>query len=182
MGGSNLGLQTARGSGTTGHIQKNVSRNSKGKSSVVGHYEKRRAVKSGRAREEHIVEKSKERREERAKINEHNRRRDIEVRCVELKESLEETDENEETIDKKVQEFRKDLVDGPMAVESNSYYHPDSRNLSCNISSRPQTLEYLKNYKNGELHKNENQSLHQYKRRYIDSKRERLRLKKGRFE
>ena len=176
MSGDNVGLQTARGSGTTGHIQKNVSRKDKGKSSTVGQYEKRRAAESGRAREEHIFGKSRERRQERAKINEHNLMRDIEVKCVELRESLEEIGEDEDKINKKVQNFRKELVDGKTtAMEDNKYHLSESKNLLSSIDSRLQT------YKNDKQHKNKNQSLHQYKRRYIDSKREILRLKE-RFE
>lgn len=105
MSYSGVGLQTPRGSGTSGHVQK----------SLVD--KKRQGSREQRKRHEH----DEKRRAARAKqvaarkaagseIKDHDRRRAISVKCSELRDKLEAQDIEDEEIARRVDELRLNLT------------------------------------------------------------------------
>jgi len=89
-----IGLQTARGSGTNGYVQKNLSAIRKTKEKVSDYREK----------EDNAVRPFD------PELVEHDRRRQAELRCVELRDLLEEQELSEAEIDRKVNDFRAKLL------------------------------------------------------------------------
>jgi len=89
-----IGLQTARGSGTNGYVQRNISAIRQTKEKVPDYHEKEDTAV--RPFDPELVE--------------HDRRRQAEVRCMELRELLEEQGLPEADIDKKVSDFRNKLL------------------------------------------------------------------------
>jgi len=71
-----IGLQTARGSGTNGYVQRNL-----------GHVRRNRRKTGYRRMEEHAIPKAH--REPNAEILEHQRKRQVEVKCMELQVEME---------------------------------------------------------------------------------------------
>ncbi|OXU21104.1 hypothetical protein TSAR_012225 [Trichomalopsis sarcophagae] len=90
-----VGLPTPRGSGTSGHVQRNCA---------VLH--KREKTKHS---EEHKADPIN--RQPNKEILEHTRKREIEVKCIELSDTLEEQGYTEEEIENKVQSYRKILLE-----------------------------------------------------------------------
>jgi len=90
-----IGLTTARGSGTNGYVQRNLSTIRKTKEKVQD-YAAREEDKAVRPFDPELVE--------------HERRRQTEVRCLELRELLEEQGISESEIDEKVNTFRTKLL------------------------------------------------------------------------
>lgn len=95
-----IGLETARGSGTNGFVQRNMA--------------------FVRARKEKVTYKTEEEiarseaslnREPNLEILEHDRKRKIELKCMELRELMEEQGHDEDAIEAKVNAFRTALVD-----------------------------------------------------------------------
>lgn len=95
-----IGLQTARGSGTNGHVQRNLSFVRQGKKDNVKYkteadLSKAEAINNRQPNEE---------------ILEHERKRKIEVKILEFEDILEEQDYTPEEIAAKVQAFREKLL------------------------------------------------------------------------
>jgi len=92
-----IGLQTPRGSGTSGYVQRNMSFIKKSKQKIEYRTEedlKRMEADINRAPNEEILE--------------HQRKRAIEVKCMEMREAMEEDGSyTQEAIEKKVADFRK---------------------------------------------------------------------------
>lgn len=106
MSYNGIGLSTARGSGTNGFIQKNAS-----------HTSRREGVFEGRMRFEKERDRGYRRSEQQSVTNRivdndilsHNRKREIESKCFDLRVELEDAGEPEEEIEKKVGELRQRL-------------------------------------------------------------------------
>jgi len=89
-----IGLTTARGSGTNGYVQRNISAIRKTKEKVPDYQEKEDSAV--RPFDPQLVE--------------HERRRQAEVRCMELRDLLEEQNLPESEINEKVNAFRAKLL------------------------------------------------------------------------
>ena len=104
-----IGLQTARGSSTSGHVMAN-------KSHVLGSVVAKR-VDNNRNQGMHNLERQNELREglktANAEIMDHKRKREIESKLFELKESLLEQGFSEERAEEEVERRRQDLTKGP---------------------------------------------------------------------
>lgn len=90
-----VGLPTPRGSGTSGHVQRNCA--SMHKREKIKHSEEHKGDPINRQPNKEILE--------------HTRKREIEVKCLELSDTLEEQGYTEEEIENKVQAYRKILLD-----------------------------------------------------------------------
>lgn len=94
-----IGLQTARGSGTNGYVQRNLSFLRKHKDRVD--YKSEEELK--KLDEQLIKQPNKE-------ILDHERKRKVELKCMEMQVLMEEQGYSEEDIEKKVTMFREMLV------------------------------------------------------------------------
>lgn len=96
---SNVGLSTPRGSGTSGYVQRNMS------------FLRPRDAPSPRDRDNLDARKYQQRAPD-AEILLHDRKRAVEVKCLELQDKLEEAGEvDEEEIEKRVQKLRDLLLE-----------------------------------------------------------------------
>ncbi|CAF0732449.1 unnamed protein product [Didymodactylos carnosus] len=95
-----IGLNTPRGTGTNGYVQKNLSFVNVKRDRVT--YVKDADVKQLEA----LIE-----RKGNAEILEHEKKRRIELKCVEMRDMMLSNDYDEETTTRKVQKFRKMLVE-----------------------------------------------------------------------
>lgn len=86
-----IGLQTARGSGTNGYIQRNLS-----------HVKPRDAPRPQSEEKVRHIEPDE-------KILEHDRKRKVEVKCIELQDELEEQGVPDDQIEERVSALRKEL-------------------------------------------------------------------------
>lgn len=124
MSYNGVGLQTPRGTGTSGYIQKNVANNH-----VEGFRQKRARDASEAERREVRARMQALRRSAGKEVKEHLNKRQIEVKCMELRDRLEDEDVDEETIKRKVDELRKSLLALPKADASEEVtpFHEMSR-------------------------------------------------------
>lgn len=95
-----IGLSTARGSGTNGFVQRNLSHVRVNKEHVE--YKQDEEAKKLQA---YISRKGN------AELLQHDRKRQIELKCVEMEEMMREQSYSEEEIQRKVDKFRKQLMD-----------------------------------------------------------------------
>lgn len=156
MSSNGIGLQTARGSGTSGHVQSNIA-STKGRPKEgfeVGHYKKRQLSKQKRLKLDKQISSESQRDEAKAEINSHDLRREIEVKCMELRERLEDYSEDEEIIDKKVSNLRNEL----------------SLSNEGRDTLKRKGLEFKNDIKreDNDNEKNSEKDSHMYKRRYTD--------------
>ncbi|KAK9365753.1 cwf21 domain-containing protein [Lipomyces kononenkoae] len=100
MSYNNIGLSTPRGSGTSGYITRNVAQiKPRGP-----------AVKPGKDFEDYSeLAKDAWRKEPAKEIAEHDLKRQIEVKCMELRDQLEDEGADEEEIEKRVEYLRESL-------------------------------------------------------------------------
>ena len=95
---SNVGLSTPRGSGTSGYVQRNLS-----------HLKPRdyppptSSATASNTREYRQRQPDKE-------ILEHDRKRGVEVKCLEFRDKLEDEGVDEDEIDERVEVYRKELL------------------------------------------------------------------------
>lgn len=108
MSYNGIGLATARGSGTNGHVQRNLAA---GSNSYMGVYERRvrHAEQEQRDKAKFKSTNIAERKVD-TELAEHERKRTIEVKCFELRDELEEQGLEEEEIDNRVDELRERLT------------------------------------------------------------------------
>ncbi|KAJ8675189.1 hypothetical protein QAD02_010975 [Eretmocerus hayati] len=90
-----VGLATPRGSGTSGHVQRNCAALFKKEKSK--HKDESKAEPLSRQPNKEILE--------------HTRKREIELKCLELSDALEEQGYTQDEIDAKVESYRKMLLD-----------------------------------------------------------------------
>jgi serine/arginine repetitive matrix protein 2 len=125
MSYNGIGLQTARGSGTNGYVQRSLANI-------------RNKTKTPYSRERELDKPRTKTRRANPEIMEHDRKREIEVRCLELQDKLEEEGYipyqlilgsaygrlDEEEIEKKVALLRKELTSQtPVGHDVKSYVH-----------------------------------------------------------
>ncbi|RLV94551.1 Pre-mRNA-splicing factor CWC21 [Spathaspora sp. JA1] len=108
MSYNGIGLPTARGSGTSGYVQKNLAGSNKKKS---GYYESRRNQlnKSESTSKGKLIIEQINKKQARLEIVRHDNLRTIEVKCSELRDKLEDVDMEEEEIIKRIDELREKL-------------------------------------------------------------------------
>ncbi|ELT98755.1 hypothetical protein CAPTEDRAFT_176903 [Capitella teleta] len=95
-----IGLQTARGSGTNGYVQRNLS--------LVRHTKDKVNYKSEEEIKKLDAEMARPPNEE---ILAHERKRKVELKCMEMQELMEDQGYTDEEIDRKVSTFRKMLME-----------------------------------------------------------------------
>ncbi|KAM9939996.1 hypothetical protein OXX80_000554 [Metschnikowia pulcherrima] len=105
MSYNGIGLQTPRGSGTSGYVQKNVVAKN-----TEGVREKRKREAENEHRRMIRAKMNEARRNAGADVRSHDEKRYVEVKCMELRESLEDEDVEDAEIDKKVASFRVKLL------------------------------------------------------------------------
>ncbi|KAJ2082818.1 RNA-splicing factor [Coemansia sp. RSA 988] len=94
-----IGLTTPRGSGTSGHVVKNASA-------------LRPSQKDGDARRQHYYDRDRATKTKPLDqgILEHERKRQVEVKCLELRDELEEQGLDEDAVESRVDRFRNQLL------------------------------------------------------------------------
>ncbi|KAF3990178.1 hypothetical protein FT663_02189 [Candidozyma haemuli var. vulneris] len=105
MSYNGIGLQTPRGSGTSGYVQKNLA-----DKKYQGYRKKREREQEDEERREARAKQIRSRRSAGGEIKEHDRKRRIELKCAELRDKLEDEDEEDDVIEKKVAELREKLT------------------------------------------------------------------------
>lgn len=95
-----IGLETARGSGTNGYVQRNLA--------FIKHHKDKTDYKSEEELNRLDARLNKGPNEE---ILLHERKRKVELKCLEMQELMAETGYNQEEIDKKVAAYREKLME-----------------------------------------------------------------------
>lgn len=118
MSSNGIGLQTARGSGTTGHVQRNIAsvKDHKNEDSNSGYFKRRQISKQRKIKYDKRSKRSNNDEAE-SEIKEHYLKRDIEVKCMELRDTLEDESEDELVILTKVNNLRAKLLNDSELVE-----------------------------------------------------------------
>lgn len=93
-----VGLKTIKGTGSSGYIQKNLSLIKKLNGSA--HIRKKKKKKKS---DQKISDKKKY-------MIEHNKKKKIDIKCMELRLKLEDENEDETSIEKKINEFKKSYL------------------------------------------------------------------------
>lgn len=107
MSYNGIGLQSVRGSGTSGYVQTNLS----SKQSSDKNYKHRQSIKKRKQIEQEIEKCNEKRENARNELKKHHRHRHIDVRCMELRDELEDMSEDEAVIVEKVELLRKKLTE-----------------------------------------------------------------------
>ena len=177
MSSNGIGLQTARGSGTTGHIQKNIA--SKKAHVSIGddkssHYKRRQLLKDRKLKYDKHISTRNNRDEAKREIKSHDLKREVEVKCMELRDALEDENEEELTIEKKVNELRDKLLNPLMSSRKHMSLDNNRSNSSHAI------YENNKHKDNDNASKSDSKDSFSYKRRYADcdEKGERLKIRR----
>lgn len=121
MSYNGIGLQTARGSGTSGYIQANLGGSKEKESGDIksSHYKRRKLKEQIRKREDKREVHDTNKEDAKLEIYKHNRRRNIEVKCMELRDELEDNDVEENVIEKRITELRNRLsTNGSVVLET----------------------------------------------------------------
>ncbi|KAG7191627.1 uncharacterized protein KQ657_002896 [Scheffersomyces spartinae] len=107
MSYNGIGLQTPRGSGTSGHVETNLASRKSPKHS--GSYQKRVADAKKKEMYERNLADRLARKDVSEDIQKHNIKREIEVKCMELREKLEDDDVDDQEIEKQIKALRESL-------------------------------------------------------------------------
>lgn len=179
MSSNGIGLQTARGSGTTGHIQKNVASNKDHasiKDDKSGHFRRRQLSNDRKLKYDKHISTRNNRDEAKQEIRSHDLKRDVEVKCMELRDALEDESEEELTIEKKVNELRDKLLNSPMTARKHTRLD-DHKSDSSHASYENKINDHKDN---DNASKNDIEDSFSYKRRYTDcdEKGERLKIRR----
>lgn len=178
MSSNGIGLQTARGSGTTGHIQKNVASNKDHGSNAedkYGHFKRRQLSRDRKLKYEKHVSTSNNRDEAKQEIRSHELKRDVEVKCMELRDVLEDANEEEIEIEKKVEELRDKILNAPMTRNHTDPDHNKDSSSHTNNEGEFKPNNFKDTHKSS---KNDTEvSGFSYKRRYTDCDEKGKRLK-----
>lgn len=119
MSYNGIGLKTARGSGTSGYVQKSLAPFGDRISKHEEHQKKRKRIESDE-QADHNERVDNAKKEARHEINDHNKRRNIELKCLELRDKLEDDDVNDDIIEEKIRELRKKLLTAEVPKDSDS--------------------------------------------------------------
>ncbi|ABN65061.1 RNA splicing factor [Scheffersomyces stipitis CBS 6054] len=117
MSYNGIGLGSARGSGTSGYVQQSLAKDEDLKVKAT-HYEKRKVEKKKKRNLERESKNRHYRIEAKMEIIDHNRNREVELKCIELRDELEEQGVEEEEIATKVDELKASLKQKRFNVSS----------------------------------------------------------------
>lgn len=161
MSYNGIGLQSVRGSATSGHIQKNIAN----KISKPGHYESRKNQKSLMSKRADEAKQSQNKREAykqiKSELTKHEQLRRIEVKCMDLHDELEEQGVEPDEIKARVDELRKKL--------NNKEF--DENDAKSPTTTTPQPSRKDKQLKEDLENENKNKDgVFEYKRRYTDKR------------
>ena len=162
MSYNGIGLQSVRGSATSGHIQKNIAN----KISKPGHYESRKNQKSLMSKRADEAKQSQNKREAykqiKSELTKHEQLRRIEVKCMDLQDELEEQGVEPDEIKARVDELRKKL--------NNKEF--DENGAKSPTTTAPQPSRKDKQSKEDVENENNNKDgVFEYKRRYADKRK-----------
>lgn len=113
MSYNGIGLQSVKGSSTSGHVQKNLSSTSSRVSKHGFHESRKLKINQDKLSNDlnNINNELKQNNEIKKELINHESLRKIEVKCMDLREELEDEDVlNDDEIDFKVDELRKKLI------------------------------------------------------------------------
>ncbi|KAK6884752.1 Pre-mRNA-splicing factor CWC21 [Candida tropicalis] len=113
MSYNGIGLQSVKGSSTSGHVQKNLSSTSSRVSKPGFHESRKLKINQDKLSNDlnNINNELKQNNEIKKELINHESLRKIEVKCMDLREKLEDEDVlNDDEIDFKVDELRKKLI------------------------------------------------------------------------
>lgn len=165
MSYNGIGLQSVRGSATSGHIQKNIAN----KISKPGHYESRKNQKSLMSKRADEAKQSQNKREAykqiKSELTKHEQLRRIEVKCMDLQDELEEQGVEPDEIKARVDELRKKL--------NNKEFDENDAKSPTTITTAAAALPSRKDKQSKEDVENENNNkdgVFEYKRRYADKR------------
>lgn len=141
-----IGLQSAKGSSTSGRVEKNLSTTDEA-------VEKRRDRNKDRDSKK-IYDKAAEvrenrRRKARESLNDHNSKRRLELKCAELRAKFEDEGIDEEEVDKRIQEYRtsnKSVISREHAVKSENEGADCSHNAAVCKDSMDSLTSYVPRY------------------------------------
>ncbi|CDK27181.1 unnamed protein product [Kuraishia capsulata CBS 1993] len=109
MSYNGIGLKTARGTGTNGYVQRNLASAKRQEGQANGQFARRELI-SGTNNKNYVRTQKQLSLGKDVEISEHESKRAIEVRCMDLREELEDGGLDDETIDLRVDEFRERLM------------------------------------------------------------------------
>lgn len=118
MSYNGVGLQTARGSGTSGYVETNLAAalnksQSEPDELVYGHYKKRKLLQQEKERKRTQALVADNKKKSQAEIVQHMSKRQIDLKCAELRDQLEDDSEDELVIAQKINALRERL-DNPI--------------------------------------------------------------------
>ncbi|CCE82506.1 Piso0_002234 [Millerozyma farinosa CBS 7064] len=151
MAENRIGLQTPRGTGTSGHVQRNAAKdNNAGRGHKPLHFKKRKVTRE--QKKKYAETKARRMRNDvDTQITLHQARREIEVKCEELRQHLSNR-VHEDEINKQVNELRECLLaeqNKKYAIESNTdertYDSPDL-NIRSRANDKGSTNGYNSRY------------------------------------
>lgn len=110
MSYNGVGLKTARGSGTSGHVTKNLASLGDKLAFEESKLKRKNAAKKDQSG---INDEQKQmvRNQLQADLISHDDMRKIEIKCIEYQEDLEDEEEDPEAVKEKVKEFKQSLID-----------------------------------------------------------------------
>ncbi|KAK6459463.1 uncharacterized protein RJT20DRAFT_16485 [Scheffersomyces xylosifermentans] len=156
MSYNGIGLQTARGSGTSGYVQKSLASTDDESKKNASHYEKRKIQKDKLNAKKKDIDIDAKRLGAKIEIIDHNKSREIEVKCIELREELEEEDVEEDIIEKRVKDLRSKLQrERYESATSRSLKNSSDENRNKNKKTEPDDEEkpgynYIPRYRKDE--------------------------------
>lgn len=107
MSYNGIGLQTARGSGTSGYVQTSLVLPD---GVIPGNYKKRKIISKRKEEEARLKVDEGNKYKARLEIEKHGKKRQIEVKCMELREELEDV-EKDNVIEQRIAELRCKLLE-----------------------------------------------------------------------
>lgn len=139
---------SVRGTGTSGYVQLNLSQKRDHSDKHDSYRARQQAKRQRQLKDEaEMTEKTKK---QARKNNDRNKLRDIEVKCTELRDELEDLSEDEEIIEKKISELRSRLINsldqscdlekintnGDSEIKTSTESNPKLDDKSCSISPK----------------------------------------------
>lgn len=141
MSYSGVGLQTPRGSGTSGHVQKSlVDKKRQGSRELRKRHEQDEKRRAARAKQVAA------RRTAGSEIKDHDRRRAISVKCSELRDKLEAQDVEDEEIGRRVTELRQKLTNEIVRDDAENAADASERDDSPAASAEDKTSAKVPDY------------------------------------
>lgn len=135
MSYNGIGLQTARGSGTSGYVQTSLGLSD---GVIPGNYKKRKIISKRKEEEARLKVDEGNKYKARLEIEKHGKKRQIEVKCMELREELEDV-EKESVIEQRIAELRCKLIedmngskDDDIPSELEKSYQDDAAHFKSN--------------------------------------------------